>query len=241
LTLLFVEDWRLGLSMLAFNIVALLVLMGIRTLAIPQWKIVREQMVEFYGFVGEQFAGTEDIRVSFGYDENEPVLQEISFALEPGRVLGLLGRTGSGKTTLARLLLRLYDVDQGQITLNGILPQDATLHNVRQRVGMVTQNVELFRASVRQNLTLFNPNISDNQLLDVLSDLGLSEWLAGLPDGLDAELAAGDSNLSAGEAQLLAFASLFLADPGLVILDEASSRLDMGARPRGSHAGRRPV
>jgi ATP-binding cassette subfamily B protein len=359
LTLLFVENWLLGLSMLVFSVVALVVLMSLRALAIPHWKVVRAQMAQFYGFIGEQFAGTEDIRangaggyalrrflilvrdrlkpqmrsglggygmwmsstalfglstalvyglcaylwqselatigtiyliihyttlmrepiaqirtqltdlqqaeasiahietmlstqltlkepecghqaslpegalgirferVSFGYDETEPVLRDVSFSLEPGRVLGLLGRTGSGKTTLARLLLRLYDADQGEVTLNGIRPQDTPLRHVRRRVGMVTQNVELFRASVRQNLTLFNTDIPDSKLLDVLSDLGLSEWLAGLPNGLDSELAAGGSDLSAGQAQLLAFARVFLADPGLVILDEASSRLDL--------------
>jgi ATP-binding cassette subfamily B protein len=97
---------------------------------------------------------------------------------------------------------------------------------VRQRVGMVTQNVELFRASIRDNLTLFNPSISDVRLHRVLDDLGLSEWLAGLPEGLDTELAAGGADLSAGQAQLLAFARVFMGDPGLVILDEASSRLD---------------
>jgi ATP-binding cassette subfamily B protein len=137
-----------------------------------------------------------------------------------------LGRTGSGKTTLARLLLRLYDADGGEITLGGIRPRDAALHTVRQRVGMVTQNVELFRASVRDNLSLFDPGITDAQLHGILQDLGLAEWLAELPEGLDTELAAGGGNLSAGQAQLLAFARVFLADPGLVILDEASSRLD---------------
>jgi ATP-binding cassette subfamily B protein len=164
--------------------------------------------------------------VHFAYAENEPVLQEVSFTIEPGRVLGLLGRTGSGKTTIARLLLRLYDAEQGEIALSGIAPQRATLREVRQRVGMVTQNVELFRASVRDNLTLFSPSISDAQLYRVLDDLGLSEWLASLPDGLDTELAAGGADLSAGQAQLLAFARVFMGDPGLVILDEASSRLD---------------
>jgi ATP-binding cassette subfamily B protein len=358
LILLAVEDWRVGSSMLAFSLIALVVLVRIRALAIPQWKVVREQMAEFYGFVGEQLAGTEDIRangaagyalrrflelvrwrfkpnmraglssyamwisnetlfglgtalayglaaylwqremvtigsiylilsyvgllggpiaeiraqltnlqqaeasiarieamlrtqgrlvepapghevplpagplavsfdrVHFAYAENEPVLQAVSFTIEPGRVLGLLGHTGSGKTTIARLLLRLYDAEQGQIALSGISPQRATLREVRQRVGMVTQNVELFRASIRDNLTLFNPSISDVRLHRVLDDLGLSEWLAGLPEGLDTELAAGGADLSAGQAQLLAFARVFMGDPGLVILDEASSRLD---------------
>jgi ATP-binding cassette subfamily B protein len=175
-------------------------------------------------------------RVRFGYDEDEPVLDGISFTLQPGRVLGLLGRTGSGKTTLARLLLRLYDADLGEITLNGVSPRDATLHDVRQHVGMVTQNVELFRASVRHNLTMYDPSFSDPQLHGVLDDLGLSEWLAGLPDGLDTELAAGGRDLSAGQAQLLAFARVFLANPGLVILDEASSRLDPATERLIEHA-----
>ena len=91
---------------------------------------------------------------------------------------------------------------------------------------MVTQNVELFRASVRENLALFDPSIPDARLIEVLSDLGLGEWLADLPEGLDTQLAAGGGGLSAGQAQLLAFGRVFLADPGLVILDEASSRLD---------------
>jgi ABC-type multidrug transport system fused ATPase/permease subunit len=93
-------------------------------------------------------------------------------------------------------------------------------------VALVTQEVQLFHASVRDNLTLFNPVIADAAILDVLRDLELEPWLAGLPEGLDTELSSGGGGLSAGQAQLLAFARVFLADPDLVILDEASSRLD---------------
>jgi len=91
---------------------------------------------------------------------------------------------------------------------------------------VVTQDVQLFRATVRDNLTFFNPSIQDERLLQALGELGLQEWLAKLPDGLDTMLAAAGSGLSAGEAQLLAFTRVLLKDPGLVILDEASSRLD---------------
>jgi ATP-binding cassette, subfamily B, bacterial len=153
------------------------------------------------------------------------VLTDVSFRLPAGAVLGLLGRTGSGKTTLARLLPRFYDPAAGAIRLGGAPIHAATVAELRRRVGLVTQDVQLFQASVRDNLTFFNPAADDARILAVLDDLGLGAWFRSLPAGLDTELIAG-GGLSAGEAQLLAFARAFLADPGLVILDEASSRLD---------------
>jgi len=164
--------------------------------------------------------------VAFSYSQDEPVLKDISFELEPGRVLGLLGRTGSGKTTLARLVFRLYDPTVGQITLNGVDIRRPYLHALRRRVAMVTQDVQLFQATVRDNLTLFDRSIPDDRIEDAIQRLELSDWYAALPDGLDTELETGGRGLSAGEAQLLAFTRVFLRDPGLVILDEASSRLD---------------
>jgi len=177
--------------------------------------------------------------VSFAYGD-DPILKHVSFALKPGTVLGLLGRTGSGKTTLARLLFRLYDVSEGSIQLTSSSPspptplplgegrdiRDVPLDVLRARVGMVTQDVQLFHATVRDNLTFFDPTISDAQILGVIEDLGLWGWYAALPNGLDTELQTGNAGLSSGEAQLLAFTRVFLHSPSVVVLDEATSRLD---------------
>ena len=164
--------------------------------------------------------------VSFGYGEQEMVLKGITFKLQPGKVLGLLGRTGSGKTTVTRLLFRLYDPATGAIRLGGQPITAATLDDLRGHIGMVTQDVQLFDATLRDNLTLFDPEVSDDRVLSVLDDLGMGEWYRSLPEGLDTPLGPGGGGVSAGQAQLLAFTRVFLKDPGLVILDEASSRLD---------------
>ncbi len=166
----------------------------------------------------------------------EVVLDDISFHLQPGTILGLLGRTGSGKSTLSKLLFRFYDPTAGRICL-GTPDAMFDLRQTRQadlygRVGMVTQDVQLFHATVRDNLTLFDTGIPDERILTVLDEVGLCAWLDRLPNGLATELSGDDSNLSAGEAQLLAFARVFLADPGLIILDEASSRLDPATEQR---------
>lgn len=166
--------------------------------------------------------------VTFAYASGEePVLHDVDFTLAPGEVLGLLGRTGSGKTTMSRLLFRLYDTAQGAVRLDGVDVRDLPLATLRRRVGIVTQDVQLFQATVRENLTFFDPRIEDGRILDVIAEMGLDSWLARLPDGLDTHLDAGGGGLSAGEAQLLAFIRVFLRDPGLVVLDEPSSRLDL--------------
>jgi ATP-binding cassette, subfamily B, bacterial len=164
--------------------------------------------------------------VIFSYKDDEPVLNCVSFRLEEGNIMGLLGRTGSGKTTIARLLFRLYEQQEGAIKLGDVDIRDATLGQLRQRVAMVTQDVQLFEASIRDNLTFFNRSIDDSRLLSVIEELELKDWFDSLPNGLDTVLETGGRSLSAGEAQLLAFTRVFLRDPGLVILDEASSRLD---------------
>jgi ATP-binding cassette subfamily B protein len=170
-------------------------------------------------------------QLSVNGNHTPQVLQEISFQLEAGRTLGLLGRTGSGKTTMTRLLFRLYDVDNGAICLDGQDLRAIGLSDLRQHVGIVTQDVQIFAATVRDNLTLFqnyNPEaevIPDSKIIAALESLGLGDWFHALPDGLDT-LLQGSQGLSAGEAQLFAFTRVFLRDPKLVILDEASARLD---------------
>jgi ATP-binding cassette subfamily B protein len=170
--------------------------------------------------------------VSFGYAEPGSVLKSISFQLEPGKVLGVLGRTGSGKTTLTRLLFRLYDPGDGAIQLGGVDLRAAALADLRARVGLVTQEVQLFQASLRDNLAFFDAGWDDAALWDALEAAQLADWVRALPAGLDTPLAASGQGFSAGEAQLLAFSRVFLKDPGLVILDEASSRLDPATERR---------
>ncbi len=376
LALLFREDWRVGLALTGFALLALFILGRFRNVAVPHWTAERQASADLFGFLEERLSGTEDIRsngaeayvmrhfyrlmrelmqrslkaalmvnillntsflsfalgnavafvvgawlfqervltigtvyitfhyttmlerpirqitrqmedlqkagagitriqelfyrqskiqdlaaslpegsalprgalavefqdVSFGYDDavssgdskpsdngKDTVLRDLSFRLPPGTVLGLLGRTGSGKTTLTRLLFRLYDPDSGVIRLGAAVLTDihqVPLTDLRQRIGMVTQNIQLFHATVRDNLTFFDDSIPDERILHVIHELGLSKWYESLPEGLDTELESGGGGLSAGEAQLLAFMRIFLQDSGLVILDEASSRLD---------------
>jgi ATP-binding cassette subfamily B protein len=360
LVLLFRENLLVGFWVTLFAAGALAAMVGIQNVALPWWKRVRQRSAEFYGFLGEQLGGTEDIRsngatgfflrrfiehlrawlpdkvrgfmgwavlwstniivfavgtalvyflgsrlfgegalsigsvylvfayvellrqpldrirhqmedlqkagagmtrveelfalvsrlpkdgevflpqgslaiefdaVTFAYQDGdeemgEAVLNDVTFRVAPGRVVGVLGRTGSGKTTLARLLTRLYDPTEGRVLLGDVPAVDADTDDLRHRVGMVTQDVQLFRASVRDNLTFFDPAVPDETIMSVLLDLGLADWVYSLGNGLDTKLESGSGGLSAGEAQLLAFTRIFLKDPGLVILDEASSRLD---------------
>ncbi|HET6485250.1 MAG TPA: ABC transporter ATP-binding protein [Spirochaetia bacterium] len=183
-------------------------------------------------------------RVSFSYDEGgkrETVLRDVSFRLAPGKVLGLLGRTGSGKTTLTRLIFRLYDPEHGGIRLHaghpgaapdGVDVRGMAVRDLRRRVGLVPQNIQLFNATVRENLAFFDDSVPDARIVEAIRALGLGPWLDALPRGLDTELESGGGGLSAGEAQLLAFTRIFLRDPGLVILDEATSRLDPATESR---------
>ncbi|HZU77558.1 MAG TPA: ABC transporter ATP-binding protein [Dehalococcoidia bacterium] len=164
--------------------------------------------------------------VSLGYAEGPPVLRDVSLSLAPGRVLGVVGRTGSGKTTLTRLLPRFYDPQRGTVRLGGVDVRSVRLAALRGRIGLVTQDVQLFHASVRDNLTLFDDGVPDDRIGTVLETLGWADWILELPNGLDTTLGTGAAGLSAGEAQVLACARVMLRDPDVVILDEASARLD---------------
>ncbi|MGV2828065.1 ABC transporter ATP-binding protein [Myxosarcina sp. GI1(2024)] len=377
LIILWVEDWRAGLSLSVFSSLALAILLRVQRFAVLPWTRYRQKSAEFFGFIGEQIAGREDLRANgavsyvmqrfyqilqswlslyhqarftstllwtgsvglftlgnaialalaaylwnrqaitigtaylifhytnllsqpierireeleqlqqveasihrirelfqlqsseagwfrqsylnykeqislpstalsvnfknvwFSYDsssitsdlhktdnQQDWTLENISFDLPPNKILGLLGHTGSGKTTLARLLLRFYNVPRGTIHLGNVAIAQTSISELRQRVGIVTQDVQLFQASIRNNLTFFDSTIEDAAILSTLELLGLTNWWRALPQGIDTILSSDSSGLSAGQAQLLAFARVFLKNPGLVILDEASSRLD---------------
>lgn len=167
-------------------------------------------------------------RVTFGYatdsGSDRTVLGDLSFRLEKGRTLGLVGRTGAGKTTIAHLMFRMYDPDAGRVRLGGVDLSTARIDSLRGRVGFVTQDVHIFDATLRDNLTFFDPEISDARLTEILGKLGLTVWLESLPEGLASPISA--SALSAGQGQLIGLARVFIKDPGLVILDEPSSYLD---------------
>ncbi|MCK4896885.1 MAG: ABC transporter ATP-binding protein, partial [Candidatus Heimdallarchaeota archaeon] len=167
-------------------------------------------------------------KLNFAYNKDTYVLNNISFKLYPGKTLGILGHTGSGKTTISRLLFRLYDPkpDDGEILLNSIKIKDIQLEDLRDKISYVTQSVELFQASVRENVTLFDDRVSDEKIISILSDIGLSDWFSKLSEGLDTIISSSEHGISAGEAQLLALARVFIKSPNLVVLDEASSRLD---------------
>lgn len=175
-------------------------------------------------------AGPLDVvidHVSHRYDgASADAVHDLTINLRAGETLGLIGRTGSGKTTIARLLLRIYDPAGGAVRLGGVDVRDIDPESLHRRVAMVTQDVHLFDASIRDNLTLFRADIDDKRLRHVLDEVGLGAWFDRQSDGLDGHA----DGMSAGEAQLLAFARVLLADSGLVILDEPSSRLDVSSQ-----------
>ncbi|MDF1514055.1 MAG: ABC transporter ATP-binding protein, partial [Anaerolineae bacterium] len=123
--------------------------------------------------------------VSFAYEAEQPVLHHVSFQLSPGQVLGLLGRTGSGKTTIARLVFRLYDTQTGQILINGHDLRQFHLQSLRQHIGLVTQDVQLFRGTLRDNITLFDDSISNQRIIEAIEELQLMDWFISLSHGLE--------------------------------------------------------
>lgn len=168
-----------------------------------------------------EFAG-----VWFTYGNGEDALRDVSFRLRPSARLAVVGRTGSGKSTLIRLLFRFADPARGAVRLDGRDLREVSVASLRGGVGLVTQEVRLFGATVRDNVTLFDDAVDDARVREALHEAGLGPWLDALPAGLDTLLGPGGTGLSAGQEQLLAFARVLIQDPGLVLLDEATSRLD---------------
>ncbi|MGH3721828.1 MAG: ABC transporter ATP-binding protein [Pseudonocardiaceae bacterium] len=154
------------------------------------------------------------------------VLHGVSFRAEPGQMVALVGSSGAGKSTIAQLAPRLYDVDDGAVRLSGVDVRDLSAESIRETIGMVTQDGHLFHESVRANLLLARPEAAEDELWEVLRRARLAEPVAALPDGLDTVVGERGYRLSGGERQRLTIARLLLARPRVVILDEATAHLD---------------
>lgn len=164
--------------------------------------------------------------LSFGYSKDKYVLSGISFELKSGERLGIMGETGCGKTTLAKIIARLYEFNHGEIMLNGISVKKLKEENIYNIIAYCTQDVHLIHGTLRENITLYNEKISDEDILIAMEKMGLKDWFEKFNEGLDTYLEMGENNLSGGEAQLISIIRLFLKNPAILILDEISSRLD---------------
>ena len=163
--------------------------------------------------------------VSFAYRPDDPILQDLSFAIDPGEHVALVGPTGSGKSTVIRLLCRLYEPQQGRILLDGVDIRELPIASLRRRLGVVLQDTFLFSGTVADNLRLDAP-VSDAELARTCRELGLEPLLARLEGGLNSELRERGANLSSGERQLLAVARVAIRDPSVLVMDEATAFLD---------------
>ncbi len=175
---------------------------------------------------GEPGVSIEIRDLDFSYTEGTFALRGIDLTVPAGRTIALVGRTGSGKSTLAALLSRAVDPPAGTVFLNGLDIDRIDLHRLRSRVGVVTQRTEILIGSLADNIALFDPAISREQIGAAVRRLGLQAWVDGLPDGLDSPLGPGGTTLSAGEEQLVAFCRLMVREVDVVILDEATARMD---------------
>ncbi|WP_340537394.1 ABC transporter ATP-binding protein [Nocardioides sp. GXZ039] len=161
----------------------------------------------------------------FSYAEGTFALRDVDLYVPAGQTCALVGRTGSGKSTLASLLSRAVDPAPGTVFLGGVDVLDLDLQELRAAVGVVTQRTEILVGTLVENITLF-ADLPRQRVIDALAELGLTDWVAGLPDGLDTDLGPGGTTLSAGEEQLVAFARLLVRDVSVVVLDEATARMD---------------
>jgi ATP-binding cassette subfamily B protein len=170
--------------------------------------------------------GVEFQHVSFGYDRSRPVLEDISFAIEPGEMVGVVGRSGSGKSTLVSLIGRLYQCDAGQIRIDGGDVRQVNPRQLRRQIGMVPQEPFLFRGSVAANITYGNQQATPEQILLAARNADCHEFIMRMPFAYETQLGEGGSGLSGGERQRLSIARALLFDPAILILDEATASVD---------------
>jgi ATP-binding cassette subfamily B protein len=171
--------------------------------------------------------GALEVRgVTFGYGDGVPVVKDVSLSLEAGEHVALVGVTGAGKSTLAKLLTRQYDPQRGSIALGGVDLRDGRLDSLRRRIVMLPQEGHLFSGSIADNVRLAEPGASDEAVLHALGQIGARERFESLPDGIHTDVQSRGVRLSAGERQLVGIARVALADPAVIVLDEATSSLD---------------
>jgi ATP-binding cassette, subfamily B, multidrug efflux pump len=165
-------------------------------------------------------------RVSFSYDEEQPLIEELSLVVHPGETVAIVGPTGAGKTTLVNLVMRFYELRSGRITLDGVDVAAMGRAQLRSRIGMVLQDTWLFEGTIRDNIGYGRPEATEEEILAAARATFVDRFVHTLPEGYDTLVDENGSNLSAGERQLVTIARAFLADPALLILDEATSSVD---------------
>lgn len=164
--------------------------------------------------------------LTFGYDPDVPVLRDLDLTIPPGQRVAIVGETGAGKSTVAKLAVRFYDPQQGEVLVDGVDLRDLTVESLRATVSMVPQEGFLFDGSVRDNITYSRPEMPDGEVWEVCARLGMTDWVRSLPERLDTPVQERGTRLSSGERQLVSLARAMAADPAIIVLDEATSNLD---------------